>query len=119
MTVEDSGDRALPVYTGPWLASSANGFTCPETSRLAVPCYFGRSTSLSGHFAGADAQDRRQKRIRVVVLGSGWGACSFLKAMKKSDAEVRSARCGICGVLGILVVPVMLSHVHPEFGFWT
>lgn len=24
----------------------------------------------------------------MVVLGSGWGACSFLKAMKKSDAEV-------------------------------
>lgn len=50
-----------------------------------------RSTSLSGHVAGADAQDRRQKRIRVVVLGSGWGACSFLKAMKKTDAEVCSA----------------------------
>jgi len=38
-------------------------------------------------YTGADAQDRRTKRVRVVVLGSGWGACSFLKAMKKSDAE--------------------------------
>lgn len=38
-------------------------------------------------YAGADTEDRTDKRIRVVVLGSGWGACSFVKALKKRDAE--------------------------------
>jgi NADH:ubiquinone reductase (non-electrogenic) len=38
-------------------------------------------------YTGADAADRKTKRIRVVVVGSGWGACSFIKAMRKDDAQ--------------------------------
>lgn len=38
-------------------------------------------------YTGADAPDRRTKRIRVVVVGSGWGAMSFIKAMRKEDSE--------------------------------
>lgn len=44
--------------------------------------------------AGADAPDRKTKRVRVVVVGSGWGACSFVKAMRKYDAEVLSCLFG-------------------------
>jgi hypothetical protein len=50
-------------------------------------CLCGRGTAQ--RHAGADAADRKTKRIRVVVVGSGWSACSFIKAMRKDDAQVR------------------------------
>jgi hypothetical protein len=37
---------------------------------------------------GENKEDRKDQRTRIVVLGSGWGACSFLKALNKHDAEV-------------------------------
>lgn len=38
-------------------------------------------------YAGENKEDRKDQRTRIVVLGSGWGACSFLKALNKRDAE--------------------------------
>lgn len=46
--------------------------------------------------AGADAPDRRTKRVRIVVIGSGWGAMSLIKAMRKEDSEVGSPTCPLC-----------------------
>ena len=50
-------------------------------------CLCGRGTAQ--RHAGADAADRKTKRIRVVVVGSGWSAMSFIKAMRKDDAQVQ------------------------------
>lgn len=89
MVVEKEGE-SLPVYTG--------GYTCDVQRRLRSgilhwnpqhDCIIHSAVSFkpekrAAHCemfiaSGADAPDRKSKRIRVVVLGSGWAAMSFVK----------------------------------------
>ena len=43
----------------------------------------------------ADALQQEQKKIKVVVLGTGWGATSFLNALKPKHST--SQPCLLCG----------------------
>ncbi len=67
---------------------SNNGATKPD----GMPVYYGRGGKYSG-------------KPRVVVLGSGWGAMSFIKSLSRRD------RCVLCTVSQH--VPIYRPPLHP------
>ena len=50
----------------------------------------------------ADALQQEQKKTKVVVLGTGWGATSFLNALKPKHSTGQSClSCGSCTAVNL------------------
>jgi hypothetical protein len=98
MTTQEDVDRMeaakpddWPTYTGGLTDDASPGWRICSS----FACFVKKTACVSGQLprhAGADAPDRKTKRIRVVVVGSGWGAMSFIKAMRKDDAQVQGSQ---------------------------
>lgn len=90
MTISVQLRKVLQVlFTAICYQESNNGATKPDS----MPVYYGRGGKYSG-------------KPRVVVLGSGWGAMSFIKSLSRRD---RCAKIWLCCCLGTLSFHVEFS----------
>ncbi len=79
-------------YSNGWTQTTSSQFICQQGGLICAGALVTGAIALA---PDADALQQEQKKTRVVVLGTGWGATSFLNALKPKHST--SQPCLLCG----------------------